>query len=137
MKIKTTILCAGILLLMNYALLAQNQGNIELVNATSANSLVQKHISINKEMNGIPGYRIQIFSDSGNNSRKNAMRSKAKFKMKNSDIKAYVVFEAPNYKVEVGNFVSRLQAERYLHQIKEFYPAAFIVLEPQMDIPDL
>lgn len=136
-KKKIKVLFVGILIMMNFALLAQSQGNIQLVNASGANSLVKKHIAVNEEMNGIPGYRIQIFSDSGNDSRKNAMKAKAKFRMKNSDIKAYVVFDAPNYKVEVGNYISRLQAERFLHHIKNTYPAAFIVFEPEMDIPVL
>lgn len=116
---------------------AQTNGGVQFENATYADELVKKHIAVNKQMKGIPGFRIQVFSDAGQNSRIRAMKFKAKFKKKYKDIKAYVVFDAPNYKVEIGNFLSRLDAERCLHQIKHQFPGAFIVIETEMEIPDI
>ncbi|WP_378213363.1 SPOR domain-containing protein [Christiangramia antarctica] len=37
-----------------------------------------------------------------------------------------ITYEAPNYKVWVGKFRSRLEADRALLKIKENFPAAFI-----------
>ena len=116
---------------------AQTNGSVQFDNAQHADELVKKHIAVNKNMKGIPGFRIQVFSDAGQNSRSRAVRFKAKFKKEYKDIKAYVVFDAPNYKVEIGNFLNRLDAERCLHQIKHEFPGAFIVIEPEMEIPNI
>lgn len=37
-----------------------------------------------------------------------------------------ITYEAPNYKVWIGNFRNRLEADRALLKIKENFPAAFI-----------
>ncbi|TBW30143.1 SPOR domain-containing protein [Gramella sp. KN1008] len=37
-----------------------------------------------------------------------------------------IVYEAPNYKVWVGNFRNRLEADRALLKLKSSFPAAFI-----------
>lgn len=116
---------------------AQKSGNVTVHESYLVDDLVKKHVSINKQMNGIPGYRVQIFSDSGNNSKRRAMRAKADFLMKNDDYNAYIVFEAPYYKVEVGNFINHLNAERCLSNLKEKYPGAFIIYEPEMEFPEI
>ena len=36
-------------------------------------------------------------------------------------------FESPNYKVRIGSFRTRLEAEKNLFEIKKTYPAAFVV----------
>lgn len=38
-----------------------------------------------------------------------------------------LVFETPNYKVRVGKFRYRIQAEKTLQEIKKLYPSAFII----------
>ncbi|MFW6019243.1 MAG: SPOR domain-containing protein [Bacteroidales bacterium] len=116
---------------------AQAKGEINIHQPDKINKLLKKHIAINEDLDGIPGYRIQIFSDSGSDSKKNAMKAKAKFLKKHSDINAYIIFDAPNYKVEVGNFIHKLEARRILHMIKKDYPGSYVVSEPEMEIPEL
>ena len=38
-----------------------------------------------------------------------------------------LTFESPNYKVRIGSFRTRLEAEKNLIEIKKSYPAAFVV----------
>jgi hypothetical protein len=76
---------------------------------------------------GIEGYRILIFSDSGNYSKNAALNAKEEFEKRFPDIDAYIFFEEPNYKVRVGNFRSRLEAERCLHKISNIYSNTIIV----------
>ena len=40
---------------------------------------------------------------------------------------AYIKYETPNYKVWIGNFNSRLEADRARIEIKNKYPSAFIL----------
>lgn len=37
-----------------------------------------------------------------------------------------IIYETPNYKVWVGNFRNRLEADRALLEVKKDYPSAFI-----------
>ncbi len=128
---------AALFLIISTCVSAQQTGKVNMHQPSGLESLVEKHIAVNKKMEGIPGFRIQIFSDSGNNSKRRALQAKAKFRKSFSDIEAYIVFQAPYYKVEVGNFISQLEAERVLNKLKEFYPGAFIVAEPEMEIPEV
>ena len=117
--------------------LARAQGNVAIQEPDNVRELVKKHIAINENLDGIPGYRIQIFSDSGGDSKENAMKAKAKFLKRYSNINAYIIFDTPNYKVEIGNFIHKLEAQRILHQIKKDYPGSYVVSEPEMEIPEL
>lgn len=137
MKRIKVLLFVAFMLSFSSQIAAQNEGNVTIHQSDLANQLIKKHIKINKEMSGIPGYRVQIFSDSGNNSKSEARKAKAEFLKNNSDYNAYIVFEAPYYKVEIGDFIKRLKAEKCLKKVKDEYPGAFIISEPEMAIPEL
>ena len=49
------------------------------------------------------------------------------FKKENKDYDATIVFSTPIYKVWIGNFKSRIEAERNLNLIKKKYPNAIII----------
>lgn len=73
------------------------------------------------------GYRVLIFSQSGNHSKNGALEAKSYFEFIYPETKAYISFEEPYFKVKVGNFYNRYEAEIFLRQIKLDYPYAFIV----------
>ena len=73
------------------------------------------------------GYRILIFSQSGNYSKNAAMEALENFQLLYPDEKVYLVFEEPYFKVKVGNFTSRIDASLYLKSIKADYPYAFVI----------
>ena len=56
-------------------------------------------------------------------------------------IQAYRSYTSPNFKVSVGNFRTRVDAEILLREIQEEFPDAFIARErfkyPSMGAPDL
>ncbi|MCX2681042.1 SPOR domain-containing protein [Galbibacter sp. EGI 63066] len=70
-------------------------------------------------------YRIQIY----NGTLEGAQKAKQSFSNQFDDMSSDISFETPNYKVRVGNFRTRLEADRHLLQVKEKYPSAFL-LEP-------
>lgn len=73
------------------------------------------------------GYRILIFSQSGNHSKNAAIEAKANFEYVYPGYKAYISFEEPYFKVKVGNFHHRYEADIFLRSLKLDYPYAFIV----------
>lgn len=110
---------------------------VEIIADAKIAALIAKHIAFNENKNGIKGYRIQIFFDSGNNSKSNAMASMKEFTDKYPEIGAYLTFQEPNFKVRVGDFRTRLDAKRLLHKITDEFPNSFIVKEENINLPSL
>ncbi|MBR4198310.1 MAG: SPOR domain-containing protein [Bacteroidales bacterium] len=106
---------------------AQSRGSVQITGDTKVTTLVEKHIAFNEKIKTVPGYRIQIANFSGVNSKSQAFAKKQQFLEKYSDLAAYVVFEEPNFKVKVGDFVSQLDAYVFLQKIKADHPAAKII----------
>jgi hypothetical protein len=109
-------------------------GNIRLIQDERVDLLVQKHIQINQNRNGIDGFRIQIFFDSGNNSKTRARSVYDSFLAKYPVMGAYLSFKTPNYKVRVGDFRTKLDAQRFLNEILPDYPNAWII-EDRINLP--
>jgi hypothetical protein len=72
-----------------------NGGRLTVNQDERLNELVRRHISINKQEEGIQGYRIRIFSESGQAARPNATNVRAKFFNKYPDIETYLVYDLP------------------------------------------
>ena len=89
--------------------------------------LVSRYININKDREGMPGFRIRIFSESGQNARQNATNARAIFFNKFPDIETYLVWDAPNFKVYIGDFRTRSEALKIQREIGQDYPYSFIV----------
>ena len=113
---------------------AKDSGNIQLIQDEKVDLLVTSHIQINQNRKGIDGYRIQIFFDSGTKSKIRARSVYDNFLIKYSNIGAYLTFKAPNYKVRVGDFRTKLDAQRFLNEIIADYPNAWII-EDQINLP--
>ncbi|RMB59194.1 SPOR domain-containing protein [Dokdonia sinensis] len=88
--------------------------------------LINELISLKAEMS-VEGelndrYKIQIYS--GNLTRANSQLKT--YLNKVGTWKSTIKFQTPNYKVWIGNFRSRLEADRALMKIKKVFPSAFI-----------
>lgn len=68
-------------------------------------------------------YKIQIF----NGSSENAKKTLNEFKQIFTGIDATIVFNTPYYKVWVGNFKTRIEAERNLVDIKKVYKNVLLI----------
>ena len=89
--------------------------------------LVEKHRQYNQSNPGVDGFRVQVFFDSGNNSKKAAQTARERFMEVHPDVAAYLTFKAPYYRVRVGDFRTKLEAEGFLFQLATAYPNAFTV----------
>ena len=49
------------------------------------------------------------------------------FSQENKDFDGTIVFNTPSYKVWIGNFKSRIEAERNLSEFKKRYPNALLI----------
>jgi hypothetical protein len=81
----------------------------------------------------IKGYRVQIHFGSEKSKAKDV---KSKFLTKYPDVRAYDIFETPYFKVRAGDFRTKLEAYKFLKDIQETFPGAFIV-EDNIELPEL
>lgn len=103
------------------------RGNVNIVGDPRVDSLIQRHIALNKKFPGIEGYRVMIYFESGNNSKDSANKVIERFHEKYPNVPAYLSFNSPYYRVRVGNFRSRMEGERFLNRIKANYPNAWVI----------
>ena len=117
-----------LLSLIFYGLTAFSQTpGVEIIADPAIDQLVNRHIQINQGSGGIQGYRIQIFFDSGNNSKTRGQTVYETFTARFPEVNAYLTFKSPNYKVRVGDFRTRLDAVRFLQEILPDYPGAYVI----------
>jgi len=98
-----------------------------LSNEQRLDSLLHLHQELNKMNSSVPGYRIQIYFESGNYSKSKAVEVKDAFELDYTDHKAYISFNEPYYRVRVGNFRTKIEAIGFLKKILRKYPNAFEV----------
>ncbi|WP_298761436.1 SPOR domain-containing protein [uncultured Psychroserpens sp.] len=89
---------------------------------------ITKLLEYKKDVKTVDLYKIQL--DFG--SRSKAMALEQKFRNTFSQWPTDVVYETPNYKVWVGNFSTRLEADIALLKIKKKFSKA-MVFEPKKD----
>jgi len=89
-------------------------------------SLVMRHTRVNKLKDGFDGYRVQLFSGSGTEARLQANNLRVEFMTIYPDVPAYLVYQAPNFKVRVGDFRTELEAIHLQREIAYQYPGGFV-----------
>lgn len=104
-------------------------GSVRIIQEPAIEQLILKHIRINETREGIPGYRIQIFFDSGTNSKIRATAVSEDFGRRFPEVNVYLTFIAPNYKVRIGDYRTRLDAWRFLQELQPDYPGAYVVAD--------
>ncbi len=70
------------------------------------------------------GFRIQIF----NGSKQNANKKKTEFLQKYPAMVARVIYEYPEYRIQIGDYKTKYEAEKTLSEIREWFPGSFIVI---------
>jgi hypothetical protein len=81
----------------------------------------------------IKGYRVQIHFGGEKIKAKDV---KSRFLTKYPDMRAYDSFETPYFKVRVGDFRTKLEAYKFLKEIQDVFPGAFIVSD-EIELPPL
>lgn len=98
--------------------------------------LTQKQRVINQKLsmmaaNGLyKGFRIQVIST---NKREAAMRIKAELLTNFPDHKSYTVYQSPNFKVRIGNFINRDEAAKLKVLLNKYYPQGVYIVEDAVE----
>jgi hypothetical protein len=99
--------------------------------------LTAKQIAINKKgtllshNNKGPGYRIEVIST---NKREIAFDLKSKLLKFFPDHKSYTLFQSPNFKVRLGNFTDKAEADRMKKQVEAVLKRSVFVVRDTVEI---
>ena len=84
---------------------------------------IDKMLSLYKEANKNLGYyRIQIYW--GSKTKSNKIREEARIAF--PDWSTKIEFDEPNFKVKIGKFKTKLEAERQLIEVRKQFPSALL-----------
>ncbi len=95
-------------------------------------SLIARRIALNKGVtkDGTPlvvyGYRVQIFFGPNRN---DAYQEQARFKSLYPEYNTYISYTQPNYRVKIGDFRTRMEAQKMLTELRTVFPTLFIFNE--------
>jgi septal ring-binding cell division protein DamX len=103
---------------LSLAIKAQNT----TVNTQTLDSLLWLKKKMVKDHELKSFYTIQIFSGT----RENAEQTKREYDSKGYGYQATIEYETPNYKVWVGEFRTKLYADKAFAELKKDYPNALI-----------
>ena len=106
-----------------------NQGKVTIIQDPQIERVFNQDILMNARQPGLNGYRIRIYFDLGQKSRKQSEDVSYEFMQNYPGIAVYRSYVSPYYKISVGDFRTRDNALKLYYQLLKEYPKAFIVPE--------
>ena len=107
---------------------AQTRGKVEVIKDPLIDTLIAKRPYLDKttgsSLVSSGGYRVQIFFGS---SRQAAYNAQAKFLNDYPDVTTYISYIEPNFKVQVGDFRTRLEAQKLQNDLRGMFTSLFII----------
>ena len=119
--------------LLSISCVAQ-EGFLILHQDTRIDTLLLKQRQIHANDSTIEGYRVQIFMELGNDALHNADSVRADFLKKYPEVPIYLMFGQPYYRLRVGDFRTRLEAENMYQRLKKKYKNAFVTAD-RIELP--
>ena len=120
---KTILIFLLVCLFISYQGYAQQtKGEVKIQSSSKIDQLLALKKEYNKNSNELRGFKIQLYY--GNE--KKAYELKDEFEALFPEIPSKVNFGRPDWNVQVGNYKTRLEADRILVEIKKEYPSAII-----------
>jgi len=101
--------------------------NLNVNQDSRLDKMLNWHITKNEKMDGMEGYRVEIFFSADLDALEQAKNKKVEFLSKYPDYLVHIKYDAPNFKVRVGDFRTKNEALKLKKNIERDYPMAFIV----------
>ncbi len=97
-------------------------------------NLIMKQRQIHVNDSTIDGYRVQIFMELGNDALRRADSVKEVFVARHPEVPIYLIFGQPYYRLRIGDYRTRLEAENMYQQIRKEYSNAFVTAD-RIELP--
>ncbi len=102
-------------------------------------SLIKKQAEINEETTRnarkvAKGFRLLVINT---NKRDDAIAAKTTVYTYFPELKAYLIYQSPYFKLKVGNFKDRKEAEEYQKKLNRFFPKGVFIMSDIIEVkPD-
>ena len=103
------------------------KGNVEILQDERISQLTDQYRKMSLNNPEVEGYRVQIFFDSGNNSKNKAASIKTNFDAIHPGVKSYLSYKEPYYRVRVGDFRTLTEAVGFQKKISADFQTSFAV----------
>lgn len=124
--------------------LAQSKGTVTVVKDPKIDTVIAKRLLLNKKdapaavkAGGAVvtqmGYRVQVYYGSD---RRVVFKEQSRFTSLYPHLMTYVSYKEPNYYLRVGDFRTRMEAQKLMAELKSTYPTLFIFRE-KINAPNL
>ena len=100
-----------------------DEGEVRIQTSAHVDEMLAQKKEYNKSIEAYQGFKIQIYYGS----EKKCYEVQEDFKMLYPDIATSVIFSTPQWKLQVGNFRTRLEADNAIVNIKKEYPGAIVL----------
>jgi len=136
------IICSFILLSFIGVQAFAQRGEVVVVKDPLIDSLIAKRMEVYKTAGEVKvnapivsgyGYRVQVFYGSD---RREVFNQQARFKSSYPKINTYIVYKEPNYYLRVGDYRTRMEAQRLMSELRPTFPTLFIFRE-KINAPNL
>lgn len=110
-------------------------GQVTIYQSRQIEKALSQYIEDNRSRK-ITGYRVRIYFDNSQNARGRSEAVAREFAAAHPEIRVYRSHESPYFRVTVGDFRSKNDAQKFAKGISNQYPSVFIVKE-SIHYPDL
>jgi len=116
-------------LLLSLCGIAQSSGTLNLKQDARIGDLIEKQVNLYSIDSTMSGFRVQIFMEVGNDAIEHAKTVKQEFERAFRDTPVYLSYGQPYYRLRVGDFRTRVEAEKCLREIRGRYTNAFVTAD--------
>jgi len=129
-KIKRLILfvCIAYSASANDSIIVHKDVRLDILTVKQAQS--NKRSAMMTSSGQYKGYRIQVMSTT---KREDAFNAKSILLTNFPDQKTYVMYQSPNFKVRIGNFLRQDDADKFRKQLATLFPQGVYIVEDAID----
>ncbi len=114
-KLKFFILLVFIVFLQNNLEAQTEEGTVRIESSAHIDQMLAQKKNYNKSLDKFQGFKIQIYYGS----EKECYEVKEEFKSLYPDIATSIIFSTPQWKLQIGNYRTRLEADHSMVTIKK------------------
>jgi len=122
-KLKYFILLVFIVFVQNNLEAQTEDGAVRIESSAHIDQMLAQKKNYNKSLEKFQGFKIQIYYGS----EKECYEVKEEFKSLYPDIATSIIFSTPQWKLQIGNYRTRLEADHAMVSIKKEYPSAIVL----------
>ena len=112
----------------NDTVIIHKDARLELLSAKQAQ--INKRTSMMTSGGQYKGFRLQVISTTG---RDRAQSVKTDLMNKFPEQKSYLLFQSPYFKVRIGNFVKKEDANNFRKQLSRYFPQGVYIVEDAIE----